>query len=181
MKFLISLFIFTLMSLPAFAAEVDTDASVITWTASKVTGSSHTGRIFPQRSQVELVDGNIVGGEIIFDMAGFTVTDLSGKWATKFLNHIKSSDFLHVEKFPTATIKINSVERDQATGDLTVMGKTRRIVLSLKKGEGKWSGKATFDRTEFGMTYGSGNFFQDLGDKAIEDLVHVSFDLVLKR
>ena len=181
MKYFLFFLVFTLVSLPAFAAEVDTDASVITWTASKVTGSSHTGRIFPKKSQIQVVDGKITGGKIVFDMTCFTVTDLSGKWATKFLNHIKSSDFLHVDKFPTATIQINAVERDRATGDLTVMGKTQRIVLSLKKGEGKWSGKATFDRTEFGMTYGSGNFFQGLGDKAIEDLVHVSFDLVLKR
>ena len=180
MKYIIPLFLALSLSLPALAAEIDTDASVITWTASKVTGSSHTGRIFPRTSKVEVVEGNIVRGEMIFDMASFTVTDLTGTWADKFLKHIKSSDFLDVEKFPTATIKINSVEGDRATGDLTVMGKTRRIVLSLKKGKGKWAGKATFNRTEFGMTYGSDNFFQGLGDKAIEDLVHVAFELVLK-
>ena len=180
MRYLLSFFIALTLSFPAVAAEVDAEASVITWTASKVTGNTHTGRIFPRSSEVNVVDGNIVSGKMVFEMATFTVTDMQGKWANKFLKHIKSSDFLHVEKFPTATIQINSVEGERATGDLTVMGKTQRIVLSLKKGVDKWTGKATFDRTQFGMTYGSDNFFQGLGDRAIEDLVHVAFELVVK-
>ena len=60
------------------------------------------------------------------------------------------------------------------------MGKTNRIVFSLKNRGGKYVGTATFDRTKFGMTYGSDNFFQGLGDKAINDLVKIEFNIVLK-
>ena len=165
----------------AHAAEIDTEKSTITWSASKVTGSTHTGNVFTKSSTVELHDGAIVGGSVVFDMKTFTVTDLEGKWAEKFLNHIKSSDFLEVEKYPTATLKILSVEKGQGTGELTVMGKTNRIVFSIKNEGGKYKGTASFDRTQFGMTYGSDNFFQGLGDKAINDLVKIDFNIALKR
>jgi polyisoprenoid-binding protein YceI len=178
-RFLITTLALFLPSLTS-AAEIDTAKSTITWSASKVTGSTHTGNVLTTSSKVDVRDGAITGGNVVFDMKTFTVTDLEGKWAEKFLNHIKSSDFLDVEKFPTATLKILSVEKEQGTGELTVMGKTNRVVFSLKNKGGKVVGTATFDRTKFGMTYGSDNFFQGLGDKAINDLVKIEFNIVLK-
>jgi len=181
MKKFIIVAIALFLPLSATAAEIDMKNSSFTWKASKVTGASHTGQVIPISSSIELKDGKITGGQITFNMKTFTVTDIEGKWADKFLKHIKDSDFLDVEKYPTATLKILSIEKGQGTGELTVMGKTNRIVFSVKKEAEKYTGTATFDRTKFGMTYGSDNFFQGLGDKAIDDLVSITFDIALTR
>ena len=164
----------------AFAEEVDIKKSNITWTASKVTGSTHTGQIFPTSSAVTLKAGKVIGGQVVFDMKTFTVTDLEGKWADKFLNHVKGSDFLNVELHPTATLKILSVKGEEASGELKLMGKTQKIVFPLKKKGNAWVGDAVFDRTKFGMIYGSNDFIKGLGDKAIANQVKVAFNIVIK-
>jgi polyisoprenoid-binding protein YceI len=181
MKMYIIATIALLVSFNATAAEIDMKKSSITWKASKVTGATHTGQVIPTSSSIQVKEGKITSGLVTFNMKTFTVTDLKGKWADKFLGHVKSSDFLDVEKYPTATLKILSVEKGQGTGELTVMGKTNRIVFSIKATEGKFVGTTTFDRTQFGMTYGSDNFFKGLGDKAISDLVSIGFDISLTR
>ena len=38
-----------------------------------------------------------------------------------------------------------------------------------------------FDRTKFDMIYKSGNFFKDIGDKAIHDEVILSFAVALSK
>jgi polyisoprenoid-binding protein YceI len=60
-------------------------------------------------------------------------------------NHLKSADFLEVEKYPTITFKsarVEPVARDHAWvhGDLTVRGVTRPVIL-----DARWSGPAQFN------------------------------------
>ena len=85
--------------------------------------------------------------------------------------HIKGSDFLNVSKFPEAKFVSQKVEDEGAgnlkiTGDLTLHGVTKSIVIQAKKvGEGKdpWGGyRAGFEGTtriamaDYGMTYNLG-------------------------
>ena len=39
------------------------------------------------------------------------------------------------------------------------------------------TGDTEFDRTQYEIKYNSGNFFQDLGDKLIEDKVKLKLDI----
>ena len=94
-----------LFSSSALGAEIDTANSVITWTGSKVTGSFHTGNITPKSSKIAVNNGEVQGGQIIFDMTSLTVTDLEGKKAENFLKHMMSEDFFEVGKFPTASLE----------------------------------------------------------------------------
>ena len=60
-------------------------------------------------------------------------------------NHLKSADFLDVEKFPTITFKSTTVEADGLDralvhGDLTIRGLTRPVLLKVR-----WAGPAHFD------------------------------------
>lgn len=169
-----------LLATVAQAAEVDPKVSAFTWTASKITGSTHTGQLAPLSSALTLKGDEIVRGEIILDLKNFTVTDLKGKIAQKFLGHIKSADFFNVEKFPTSRLEVHSVDKGVATGRLQIMNKIKPITFPIKK-EGKvYSGTLTFDRTEFDIVYGSGKFFKGLGDKVISDEVSVKFSFSLK-
>jgi polyisoprenoid-binding protein YceI len=60
-------------------------------------------------------------------------------------DHVRSADFLDVERYPTATFKSRRVEQVDGgyrlVGDLTVRGVTREVAL-----DGKYGGEATDSR-----------------------------------
>ena len=166
---------------PAFAAEVDASKSSIKWKGSKITGSNHFGKISPKSSSFVLEGGKIVSGQLVLDMNSLTVDDIeTEKYATKFLTHMMSDDFFEVDKYPTATLEIKSVDGNQMSGSLTIKGITKPFSFPTQYTNGKYVGKTTFDRTKYGVIYKSGNFFQDLGDKVINDDVEISFEIALK-
>ena len=84
--------------------------------------------------------------------------------------HLRSSDFLSVDEFPTATFVSTSYEGDAEggvmTGDLTLHGVTRPIAIAVKRvGEGKdpwggyragFEGSVTIARKDYGMGYNLG-------------------------
>ena len=176
----IFLFLASLLSSSAMAAEIDTDRSIFTWKGSKITGSFHEGQIFPVSSSLTVVDDTIESGEVVLNMLTFTVTDISEeKYQQKFLKHMKSTDFFNAEKHPTASLKLLSIKDGQGSGELTILGKTQPVSFPIKKEGEQYVGKLTFDRTKFGITYRSGNFFVDLGDKVINDEVAVSFKIFI--
>ena len=125
-------------------------------------------------------DGVLVDGEMVFDMDSMTVTDLDGAMEKKFLGHMKSADFFDVATHPTATFKVDSFKDGKFSGVLTIKGVSRPASFGVMLTGHKYVGTASFNRTEFGIIYGSGSFFEDLGDKMISDLVEVEFSLVLK-
>lgn len=80
--------------------------------------------------------------------------------------HLRSADYLNVEKFPTATFKSTSYSGDAMTGklkgDLTLNGVTKPIEIALKHiGEGNdpwggyragFQGTVTLNSADFGYT-----------------------------
>ncbi len=97
--------------------------------------------------------------------------------------HLRSPDFFDVAKFPTITFKSTGVKqtaegRLDLTGDLTVRGVTKRIVVPAtmvfyEKGAGRFRGQFTINRKDFGVAYQS-------TVNPIEDAVQVQWDLSLK-
>ena len=83
--------------------------------------------------------------------------------------HLKSADFLDVERFPSITFKSKRVERAGAdelnvTGDLTIHGVTREVLLKVEgptaEGKDPWgnarigaSAATKIKRSDFGLTY----------------------------
>tara|TARA_Y100000385_G_C12763691_1_gene496184 strand:+ start:55 stop:606 length:552 start_codon:yes stop_codon:yes gene_type:complete len=167
------------LSSTASAVEVDAGKSSITWKASKVTGAGHFGELPVKSSKLKLIKGRVNSGSIVFDMRNFTVSDLKGKWQQKFLGHMKSPDFFDVAKFPTASLQLTSIKGNTASGMLSIKGVSRPASFSVQLKNGMYIGKTSFDRTKFGLKYGSGSFFKGLGDKAINDLVEVEFKIAV--
>ena len=69
-------------------------------------------------------------------------------------DHLRSEDFLHVERFPTISFRSTKVEPGarneyRVTGDLTIRGVTRPVVLDVRY-LGK--GRSPFDDTRAGFT-----------------------------
>lgn len=176
--------VLTTLAFTSTKKEVNVEASSITWTGEKVTGS-HEGNIQLKSGHFMMEDDKIVGGEFIMDMSSITVTDLSGESKGKLEGHLKSADFFGVEDHPTAKLVITSAAKKGEgkygiVGDLTIKEKTHPITFDLKLNGNTASTDLTIDRSKYDVRYGSGSFFDNLGDKTIYDNFHLNVNLKLK-
>lgn len=170
----------------ASSQKVDVQKSKVEWTGKKVTGQ-HNGTIDLQQGSLEVNKGKLTGGKIVMDMQSIKNVDLTDEsYNSKLIGHLKSDDFFSVEKYPTSLLDITKVEGTGAnltvTGNLTIKGKTNPVTFPVTVSrEGKnniYKGTITVDRTKYDVRYGSKSFFNDLGDKAINDEFTLDFHLV---
>ena len=162
---------------------VEVKNSSIQWKSEKVVGS-HEGEISLKSGELIYEDGNLVGGTFIMDMNSLICTDLSGEYKGKLEGHLKSEDFFSVETYGTAglvitnVLKVNS-KKHTITGDLTIKGITKSITFEANAEENKFAAHIHIDRTEFDVKYGSGSFFEGLGDNMIYDEFELTVSLEL--
>lgn len=161
--------------------EVNVKNSTIEWTGEKVTGS-HNGTIELESGYFMMEDDKIVGGEFVMDMSTITVTDLSGDSKGKLEGHLKSEDFFGVEKHPTAKLLITSAAakgngKYGIVGDLTIKNETHPITFDLEMNGDSAMTSLTIDRSKYNVRYGSGSFFDNLGDKTIYDNFELDVNL----
>ncbi len=140
---------------------------------------SHFGFSHPS-AHFGAVDGTLVYDEKHVAKSSVEVTlPLSGldSFVPKLDEHLKSADFFDAEKFPAITFKSTKVEdlgggKLRITGDLTVKGTTRPVVLAAqlnKAGDHPMTKRPTvgFDatttikRSEFGV----GAYVPNVGDE----------------
>jgi polyisoprenoid-binding protein YceI len=103
--------------------------------------------------------------------------------------HLKSPDFLDVAKYPTITFKSTKVEADgpnkwKVTGDLTLHGVTKPVVLDVESSgqpvsvmgnmRAGASAKTEIKRSDFGLTW---NKVLESGGVMVGDEVAISIDL----
>jgi len=172
---------FTLQSFTVEKEDVKIKDSALTWVGSKVTGS-HEGTIELKSGYLTLDNNDLVGGEFVIDMTTIVCTDLSGKGKASIEGHLKSDDFFSVDNFPTASLTILSVKKKglgqyQVNANITIKGMTQEIMFDAEIKEKTAKAKLVIDRTEFGIIYKSGNFFEELADKAIYDEFKLSIEL----
>jgi len=178
--------LFTLAALSTQAADLDLSKSEISWVGKKaVVDSKHLGNVKMKSGSLEMKDGKLTGGEVVVDMNTINTTDLEGKWKTKLEGHLKNDDFFKVDKYPTATFKATSVKAQgkdnyKVTGDMKILNKTNSVDIVLTQKGKSFTGDLTIDRTKWDLKYGSGSFFDDLGDKAIADEIALKLNLVIK-
>lgn len=170
--------------------KVDAGASNIVWNGYKVTGA-HTGNVKVKTGKLVMDDGKLTGGNFEIDMSSITCTDMSGGGADKLVGHLKSDDFFGVATYPVAKFSITrAIPTDtkgnyKIVGNLTIKATTKEIKFNANvtetNGEAKATGKITIDRSEFDVRYGSGSFFDSLGDKTIYDEFDLNVSLVAKK
>jgi|SRR5690606_23913894 len=159
--------------------EVNTEKSKVTWKGYKVTGS-HEGTINLKNGHLIFNGDKLTGGEFTVDMTTINATDIEGEMKTNLDNHLKADDFFGVENHPTSKLVITSVESTgknsyKVIGDLTIKKVTEPVTFDISVYGSKATASLKIDRTTYGLKYGSGSFFDNLGDKAIYD----EFDLVV--
>ena len=154
--------------------QVNTKKSTIKWHGEKVTGE-HMGTIALKSGEFVWKNNKISSGEMLIDMTSITNTDIDdAEYNAKLVGHLKSDDFFGVAKYPTAKIDIKNsttFKDNKATvkADLTIKGITNPIEFEAQK-EGNWfMTEIVIDRSKYDVRYGSGSFFDNLGDKTIYD------------
>tara|TARA_R110002051_G_scaffold11927_2_gene42838 strand:+ start:1511 stop:2089 length:579 start_codon:yes stop_codon:yes gene_type:complete len=159
--------------------EVKTSESTVTWKGYKVTGS-HYGTINLKEGALMFDGDKLTGGEFVVDMTSLISTDLEGESKGKLEGHLKSDDFFGTSNYATSklvftTVKATGKNSYQVTGDLTIKGKTNPVTFDVSVYGNKATATMKVDRSKYDVKYGSGSFFDNLGDKTIYD----EFDLVV--
>lgn len=172
----------------AVSQKTTVENAAIVWSGSKVTGKTHTGTLALKESALEFEDGKLTGGSFIVDMASLQNIDVEGEYKQKLVNHLKSDDFFGVETYPTSSFKITSIEAGAAegeynvTGDLTIKATTlpQSFVakVAVEGNQATTTANFNIDRAKYDVRYGSGSFFDDLGDKAINDEFNLDIKIV---
>ncbi len=179
LKHILTVASISLLSAATFAQTFKADASksTLAWEGKKVTGK-HEGFVKLASGSLTLDGETIKAGTFEADMNSITCTDLTGEWNDKLIGHLKSDDFFATAKFPKATLVITEGKKDasgtyQVKGNLTIKGITKPISFpaTLKKDATGLTATSTItvDRTLYDIRYGSKSFFDNLGDKAIDN------------
>jgi polyisoprenoid-binding protein YceI len=176
---------FAAISLNAQTLTADVKTSTLKWHGKKVTGE-HYGNINLKSGMMEMKDNQIVKGKFVIDMASITCTDLTdATYNTKLVNHLKSDDFFGVSKYPEAVIEIvksSPFTNNEATVEakLTIKNITHPITFKAKKDGAAYIADLVVDRSKYDVRYGSGSFFDNLGDNLIYDEFEMSVRIEAK-
>ena len=185
----------------AQSLKVDLASSSVTWVGTKPTGK-HNGTFNLSDGALSVKGNEVVGGKFTIDINTLKVLDIPAEDESngKLTKHLKSPDFFDVEKFPTATFEVVSVEAFKAdatkneekdkeyvlenpthtiTGNLTLKGVSKSITFPaiVKVDDGKVDAEAKFNinRNDWGMEYGTDE--AKLKDKFIRPTVHIGFKI----
>lgn len=166
----------------------------VTWTGRNLL-NSHWGEIAVAHGHVECGEGGLLGGEIVLDLRRLTCADLAGSDLHDVLiAHLESDDFFDTERWPTATYTLKAgrwvegaapgAPNLAVAGALTLRGATHPLDCVLAAGVATdgtagAQGALSFDRTGWGVNYGSGRLYRRLAGHLVNDTVELGLRLVL--
>ena len=171
-------------------------ASLITW---KIDPAHTVAEFKVKHMMIANVKGTIKGitGDLTEHTTDASLSSIEATLDVSTLNtgepqrdgHLKSPDFLELEKYPTITFKSTQVERKgddeyAVTGDLTIHGVTRPVTLSVEgptpPQKDPWGNvriglEATtkIDRKDFGLIW---NTALETGGILVGDTVHITLE-----
>ena len=168
--------------------KVDAAASAITWHATRVTGE-HMGTVGLLNGYMSVEDGELIAANVIANMEAIECTNLQGEWGEKLLGHLVSEDFFHVSEHKTSAFSLRELTATpegeathSVTGNFTIRGISKSVTfpadVTEKDGTLSIQGEVVLDRSQFDVKYGSGSFFDNLGDNLIHDNFTVGFNLI---
>ncbi|MCB0461811.1 MAG: YceI family protein [Flavobacteriaceae bacterium] len=158
---------------------VNTDESVIEWTGHKPTGQ-HNGTINIESGVFTVNDGTLESGTFIVDMNSIVDLDMPADdpMNAKLVGHLKSADFFEVETYPSAAFEVTGFEmangKAMLSGNLTLKDTKNNVTFPVTTSQDGdtftlSSEMFTIDRSKWNVKYGSKSFFDNLGDKFIND------------
>jgi polyisoprenoid-binding protein YceI len=177
---------------------VSPESSIVNWAGQKplIDGYVNSGSIAVTSGDI-LVGQGLASGSFTIDMNTLSVSNTPTKPGKESAleEHLMSEGWFNVAEYPEATFKITQVtERADSnttfmydvTGELTMKGVTDTLTFPAliyqdMDGVVYTSAELEFDRTKWGVTAGSGSFFDNLADNVVDDMVALSFKLVAEK
>ena len=163
--------------------DIDISKSTVKWLGKKVTGS-HEGVISIKEGHLHFDDNAFTGGNIIIDMSTIECTDLDGESKQNIEGHLSSDDFFGVKKYPTANLEVIDSEKlkysknkYRVTAILEIKNIKNKIEFDVVVNNDSLNVDLVIDRTKYDVKYGSGSFFDNLGDKMIYDDFNLNVSL----
>lgn len=170
---------------------VNTAVSSVSWKAGKIFQDTskpeegHYGAVKLKSGEVTVKGGVLEAGKFVVDQTSFESADLNDDLDTKAKldGHLKSKDFLHVEKFPEATFEITAVNaltegdyNTEISGNLNFRDTPKNITFKANVSEEGdkvtiKSEEFKINRQDFGIVYKGG------GDSIIKDDVMLQVDV----
>ena len=171
---------------------LSTGDSKLEWVGKKVTGQ-HNGTVDISSGELFIDNGNLTGGSFDINFGTIKVLDLQdSEMNAKLTGHLKSDDFFSADKFPTGKFVLTSVtplsngtdNNYTIGGNLTIKGITQPVSFpaTVKINGDVVSAKADFkiDRTLWDVKFRSGKFYENLGDKLIDDQIELKLSISAK-
>ena len=167
---------------------IDLTKSKLRWVAKKLTGS-HWGNIRLKSGIVKINNKLPIAGEFIVDMKTIEVMDTKGSiWGTKLQSHLHSKDFFDTENYPEAKLSIKKAtmrnRRFIIDADLSIKSIIHPIEFGCEIFQSSdlatARGKMEIDRTLYDVTYRSARYFPNIGDRMIDDIFTVDFEIDAK-
>jgi polyisoprenoid-binding protein YceI len=165
-------------------------ATIIEWKGSKIVGSEHVGTIDLKSGWISIDGNSITGGEFIVDMNTIRNSDIKDeKMRDRLVGHLKSDDFFGVASYPFSKLVITGSTRDAdgkliVRGNLAIKEATHPVEFTVTESKNNealvYTAPITFDRSLYNVRYGSGKFFSNLGDNAIDDEIRLTVKLVVE-
>ena len=175
---------------------IDAEKSVVEWSGRNI-NNRHHGRIAISGGEFVLANGRPLSGRFVLDMNTITNLDIQDEgWRGMLHRHLKSEDFFDVEHFPTAVFDLSGAAgiagatpgtpNVEITGKLTIKGTTHPLcfpAMVAPQGDGTLKAQAAidFDRTLWGVCYGSGRLYERLGMHLVNDLISVELFIVTQQ
>ncbi|REG83620.1 YceI family protein [Algoriphagus antarcticus] len=163
--------------------EIDLIKSKILWKGTKMMGmGKHEGEIAIQKGFLLYQNDELIGGEITVDMKSITVTDIPASDPIpirNLTNHLKSSDFFDVDKYPLSHLNIRKVQKSQGnkllvTGSLTIKGISNKVSFGVENvGRNHFIANLQIDRFEWDIAYKGSWVDRTLVDREIELKVEI--------
>jgi polyisoprenoid-binding protein YceI len=147
--------------------QIDPNHSLVEFSAKHLMITTVKGRFTTVSGTIEVDEQNPDRSRVKAEIASATL--VTG--AEQRDQHLRSPDFLDVEKFPTISFRSKRIQGTsknpgdefRVTGDLTIHGTTREVTLdAVYEGTGKdpWGGERVsfsattkIDRRDFGLTW----------------------------
>ncbi len=146
------------------------ETSDIRWWGYKVVKSeatTHTGFVKLKSGKFYFTDKVLTGGDFVINMRSLTNTDLTGEDQQKLTEHLRSSDFFEVKRYPVAKFTITKILPSKnldynylVYGNLTLKGIRRTIsfpanIRTNDRFVSFESAKITLDRQKYKVFYKS--------------------------
>jgi len=171
---------------------IDLESSVVRWTGRNLFNHHH-GTVKLAAGRIEIEQGTLKSARFSLDMGSIACEDLTdAQYNAMLIRHLHDADFFDVSHHPTADFVAEKVEPINGStpgtpnhlihGQLTLRGVTRELVFPAVVAAADpqhltAQAQIEIDRTDFGSLYGSGKFFQFLGQHVVNDHIQLHVKL----